>query len=87
MPYQATSTHLARFHTDMTADLLLVLFATASIAMLCCALSIYIEVWKMTNHPEYRRERSICSVFRSNWFFYMNASVSVISLICLIMFM
>lgn len=84
MRRRSTSTHLVNF---IQMRLRMCLLSCTSIAMLCCALAKYIELLKITNHIEQRREHSGSSVLKSSWFFYMNASVCFVSLICLIMLM
>jgi hypothetical protein len=63
-------------------SVLLCIWMIASITLLCCALAGYLEVWSLSD----QQAGPTASLFVTNWFFYLNASVSIMTLFGLLLY-
>jgi hypothetical protein len=69
--------------TDMTCYALLGVFAFSAMVMTCCSVAGYINVWRgYSGHPDF----STRSMLLADWFFYLNASLCLMSMLGLILF-
>jgi hypothetical protein len=69
----------------MTSDMLLFVFMLTSLAMFCCAVAEYIDVWRSDRDGAHGRSSADASLLRSDWFFYFNALLSFVSMLGLSM--
>ena len=63
---------------------LLIILGSATIAMVCSTITMYIDLWRFDEKGEFLPPPSLFRFLRSSWFIYLNAWLALTSTLALV---